>query len=131
MIYFPEDETKLCAKKTYLQIGGLEVLKSVNKFQIRKDTKYLQKLFDGKKVFSYPKPVEFIKKLIQNSCHNGDIVLDFFSGSATTAHAVMEINKEENRNLKYILVQLPELLEPKSARANKEKLVGLSNKSLK
>ncbi|MDY6018818.1 MAG: DNA methyltransferase [Anaerococcus sp.] len=58
--------------------------------------------------FTYPKGVEFIKKIIEHSSDKDSIILDFFSGSATTAHAVMQLNAEDGGNRKYILVQLPE-----------------------
>ena len=61
------------------------------------------------KIFDYSKPVDLIDYLIQRVCSNDDIVLDFFSGSATTAHAVMQLNAEDGGNRKYIMVQLPEL----------------------
>ena len=61
------------------------------------------------KVFETPKPIEFIRRMLQiSNVSDGDIVLDYFSGSATTAHAVMLNNKELNRNIKFILVQIPE-----------------------
>ena len=111
LIEFPEDNTRLCSKKTYLSKDRRDLLRSVYKFQTRKDTEMLENLF-GKKVFQYPKPVEFIKMLIDSSTgkNSNDIILDFFSGSATTAHAVMEVNKDGG-NRKCILVQLPEDLE--------------------
>ena len=64
------------------------------------------KLFDGEKIFDYPKPTTFIDKLIKYGAPNGGIVLDFFSGSATTAHSVMKTN-----NTSFIMVQLPENLQ--------------------
>lgn len=71
----------------------------------------LQDLMDGKNVFSYPKPVSLIKHLTNFVCKENDIVMDFFSGSATTAEAVMSFNDEKETNLKYILVQLQENLD--------------------
>ena len=68
-------------------------------------------LFEGEKVFDYPKPVNLIYKLIQYGAPNGGIVLDFFSGSGTTAHAVMKYNAENDADIKFILVQLPENLD--------------------
>ncbi len=65
----------------------------------------MKELF-GCKVFDNPKPVEYIKKIISLICDKNDIVLDFFSGSATTAHAVMDLNAKSKINLKYILVQI-------------------------
>jgi adenine-specific DNA-methyltransferase len=76
--------------------------------------KELNKLFDGKAVLDYPKPVNLIKRILQLSTKNSDIILDFFSGSATTAHAVMQLNAEDKGNRKYIMVQLPEPTDEKS-----------------
>lgn len=58
--------------------------------------------------FDYPKPVELLKILINSICQENDIVLDFFSGSATLAQAVMELNSKHKQNMKYILIQLSE-----------------------
>lgn len=71
----------------------------------------LNKLFDGVPVFSTPKPVKLLKKMIQisTSADSNDIVLDFFGGSAATAEAIIEQNKEDHGNRNFILVQLPEL----------------------
>ena len=77
-------------------------------------TQKLSKLFNGSKFFDYPKPVELIKRCIQLYSEKKDIILDFFSGSATTAHAVMELNSEDGGNRKFIMVQLPELCAEKS-----------------
>jgi adenine-specific DNA-methyltransferase len=71
-------------------------------------TEILKKLFDNKSIADYPKSVELIKKLIHLGTNSSDIILDFFAGSGTTAHAVMELNKEDSGNRKFILVQLPE-----------------------
>lgn len=65
-------------------------------------------------VFQYPKPVNFIKDLLKYSISSDSIILDFFSGSATTAHAVMQLNAEDGGNRKYIMVQLPEPINEKS-----------------
>ena len=72
-------------------------------------TMLLKKLFDNISVFDNPKPVEFIKRILQLATKKDSIVLDFFSGSATTAHSVMELNSEDNGNRRYILIQIPEL----------------------
>ena len=69
----------------------------------------LLNLFDGKSTFDTPKPVSLLKRFVEISNKNNDIVvLDFFSGSATTAHAVMELNAEDGGKRKFIMVQLPE-----------------------
>lgn len=68
----------------------------------------LKKLFDGKSIFDTPKPVELVYRIIYLSTNKDDIILDFFSGSSTTAHSVMKINAEDKGNRKFIMVQLPE-----------------------
>ena len=68
----------------------------------------------GTKVFSFPKPSALIKYLISTSTEKNDLVLDFFSGSATTAHAVMQMNAEDGGHRKFIMVQLPEKTDEKS-----------------
>lgn len=76
-------------------------------------TKEITGLFNNK-VFSYPKPSALIKFLISTNTKDDDIILDFFSGSATTAHAVMKLNAEDGGNRRFICVQLPELCDEKS-----------------
>ncbi|HEM6378499.1 TPA: site-specific DNA-methyltransferase [Streptococcus suis] len=68
-------------------------------------------LFDQKKVFDYPKPVEFIKRLIQYGAPEGGLILDFFAGSGTTAHAVMQFVTDKKVSANYIVVQLDEDLD--------------------
>ena len=74
----------------------------------------LKKLFDGKAFFDYPKSVDLIKRCLQLYTDNNCYVLDFFSGSATTAHAVMQLNAEDGGHRKFIMVQLPEKTDEKS-----------------
>ncbi len=76
-------------------------------------TKEVTNLFDGK-IFSFPKPSSLIKFLLNIINSRDSLVLDFFSGSATTAHAVMQLNAEDGGNRKFIMVQLPEKTDPKS-----------------
>lgn len=78
-------------------------------------TKEVMKLFGGQVVFDTPKPISLLLKLIDlaNTKEN-DIILDFFSGSATTAHAVMQLNAEDGGHRKFIMVQLPEACGEKS-----------------
>ena len=85
---------------------------TINDYMNQVATKELSQLMD-KNVFSYPKPVEFIKKILKSSTNNGDIVLDFFSGSATTAHAVLELNKDIKEKINFILIQIPDSIEKK------------------
>ncbi len=74
----------------------------------------LKNLFDGKVVFNNPKSVNFLKMAFRFITVENDIILDFFGGSGTTGQAVMELNREENINRKFILVQIPEATDPKS-----------------
>ena len=77
-------------------------------------TREVKHLFDDNKYFDFPKPVSYIKQMLMVSTKNEDIVLDFFSGSATTAHAVMQLNAEDGGKRKFIMVQLPEATDEKS-----------------
>lgn len=78
-------------------------------------TKELMKLFDGSAFFDTPKPVSLLSKLITlANVEENDIILDFFSGSTTTAHAVMQLNAEDGGNRKFIMVQLEEKTDEKS-----------------
>ena len=74
-------------------------------------------LFNGKAVFETPKPVELIKHILSMTLGENVTVLDFFGGSSTTAHAVMQKNAEDGGNRKFILVQLPEECKPDSEAA--------------
>ena len=65
-------------------------------------------LFDGKMLFDYPKPVYLLRRIFEMINLEDDIILDFFSGSSTTAHAVMQMNAEDNGKRKFIMVQLAE-----------------------
>ena len=68
----------------------------------------------GKSLFDFPKPISLVKKLIEIASTEDAIILDFFSGSATTAHAVMKLNAEDGGHRKFIMVQLPEVTDEKS-----------------
>lgn len=91
--------------------------KDVNVDTTEQAGKLLTSLFDGIKVFEYPKPVDLLEYLINFLCEKNDIILDFFSGSATTAHAVMQLNAEDGGHRKFIMVQLPEACEEGSEAA--------------
>ncbi|MGI5838092.1 MAG: site-specific DNA-methyltransferase [bacterium] len=71
-------------------------------------TKEVQEIF-GRQVFSYPKSVDLIMQLLNQLTRGSDVIIDFFSGSATTAHAVMQLNAEDGSKRRFIMVQLPEL----------------------
>ena len=78
------------------------------KFISNKGTKELQDIL-GNGIFNFPKPVALIKQILAIATSSNSIILDFFSGSSTSAHAVMQQNVEDNGNRKFIMVQLPEL----------------------
>ena len=76
-------------------------------------TRELRDIFNGA-VFTSPKPIKYITRYLHIGMNQNDIILDFFSGSATTAHAVMQLNAEDGGNRKFIMVQLPEETDEKS-----------------
>ena len=80
----------------------------------KKATRDVRDVFDSKKVFDFPKPIGFLKKAISIGANSDSIIFDFFSGSATTAHAVMQLNAEDGGHRKFIMVQLPEATVEKS-----------------
>lgn len=71
-------------------------------------TSAVKVLFDGDKIFDNPKPVQLLKDLVQIGSNKDSIIIDFFSGSGTTAHAIMSLNSEDDGARKWIMVQLPE-----------------------
>lgn len=78
-------------------------------------TKEIKSLFtDAPNIFDFPKPTRLLKRMVSIASNKDDIILDFFSGSATTAHAVMQLNAEDGGKRRFILVQLPELCDEKS-----------------
>ena len=80
----------------------------------KKATRDIRKLFTSKKVFDFPKPIGVIQQAVKIGSDEDSIVIDFFSGSATTAHAVMQLNAEDKGKRKFIMVQIPELTDKKS-----------------
>lgn len=115
-IHFGVDETKVPCLKRYLKETEYEVVSSVFYKDGRGASKRLEQLMECV-CFDFPKDEDIIKKFVTlvTSYNNSDsIILDFFSGSATTAHAVMKLNAEDGGNRKYIMVQLPELTDEKS-----------------
>jgi adenine-specific DNA-methyltransferase len=111
-IIFPQKPDGRPRRKKYLndlesEFTGLSsILETVFNTQ---GTRELRAIFDDKEYFDFPKPVELIKILIeQGTVHHNDIILDFFSGSSTTAQAVLELNGQSNVSRKFLMVQLPE-----------------------
>lgn len=104
-------------RKNYA-LGAKKMLKTIfndKDFYTEKGQIAFSELFNTKeKIFQSPKSKELLKTLILTTCKKDDLILDFFSGSATTAHAVMQLNAEDGGNRKFIMVQLPELTDEKS-----------------
>lgn len=115
-VVFGKDETTVPRIRMNLFEADKEVMRSVHFSYAQTATNEFTKIFDGKRIFDNPKSVADIKKLIEyvTTKNGGDVVLDFFSGSATTAHAVMQLNAEDDGNRKFIMVQLPEETDGKS-----------------
>lgn len=99
------------------EIKDKDKLKRIKRWEIgttESGTKGLKEIFNGITLFDYPKPWTLVKYLIEIATNKNSIILDFFSGSATTAHAVMQLNAEDGGNRKFIMVQLPEKCDEKS-----------------
>ena len=112
MIWYGDDKTPP-REKSYLTDEADSVFDNYLYIDTSVDKKMLDSLF-GASVFEFPKPVEMISTFLQLCTKDGDIILDFFSGSATTAHAVIQLNAEDGGNRKFIMVQLPEETDEKS-----------------
>lgn len=122
-VEFGKDENTVPTLKSYLKDREYSVPYSVFYKDGRAASKRLATLM-GDKVFENPKDEEIIQRIIQFcSTNNGDIVLDFFSGSATTAHALFLANVEQNMHRKFILVQLPEPIDPQRETSEKARKV--------
>lgn len=120
---FGKDETYVPTLKSYLKDREYTVPYSVFYKDGRASSKRLATLM-GDKVFENPKDEEIIQRLIEMcGTDDGDIVMDFFSGSATTAHAVFLANLHQNKRRKFILVQLPETIDPSKSTAERSKKV--------
>ena len=91
-----------------------EQLKSMIYEDNRAETKLLSDLFDGKKVFDNPKPHKVLARIIDFVSDENDIILDFFSGSASSAHSILKLNADDGGKRKFIMVQLPEETDEKS-----------------
>lgn len=98
-----EDQNRYQRNKSFL-----------DEFQNSTGTKVLNSLFEYSGIFDNPKPIKFLEWCLNLCTSSSSIILDFFSGSATTAHAVMQLNAEDGGNRKYIMVQLPEVCDEKS-----------------
>lgn len=110
LIIFGKDETTQPRRKYFLKDNMYDNVSSLLYYG-GSDDELLSALGI---IFDTPKPIYVAKKLIQSVCKQNDLILDFFAGSATTAHAVMKLNAEDGGNRKFIMVQLPEATDEKS-----------------
>lgn len=108
-----QDDDKLPILKRYLHDNEFQLLDTVF-YKDRRGARLRLRNLMGKEVFDFPKDELVLANLIDAFASETDIILDFFSGSATTAHAVMKLNAEDGGNRKFIMVQLPELTDEKS-----------------
>lgn len=115
-LYFGSDGNSAPRKKVFENLENAyymtSILRCVGTSGSAKDE--LVTLFNNRELFETPKPTKLLKELIRAVSGNNDTILDFFSGSATTAHAVMQLNAEDGGNRKFIMVQLPEETDAKS-----------------
>ena len=109
--YFKENG-RLYSKKEMSTLSIKSVLKDIPDTQIARVE--MENLLGSQDIFPYPKPTELIKTLIKLSTKDNDIVMDFFSGAATTAHSILRQNAEDLMNRRFILVQLPEICDEKT-----------------
>lgn len=122
-VMFGVDENAVPCLKSYLKDREYSVPYSVFYKDGRASSKRLANLM-GDKVFENPKDEEIVSRLIEFICSDkNSIVLDFFSGSATTAHSVFLSNYKMDSNIRFILVQLPEIIDPTKANSDKSKKV--------
>lgn len=113
-IWFSKDENTQPSSITYLDEVESFLLRSI--ISTKSDGGIeLEKIFDGKSYFSYPKPSSLIQMLLNSiETNDNDIFLDFFAGSGTTGHSVFQLNQDFDSNKKFILVQVPEILNEKN-----------------
>lgn len=106
-MYVPEEETYSESGKVFYKNNGNKNSRSIWEYSSSNGTEEFVELF-GTKYFDNPKNIEMLMEIVNIAANQNSIILDFFSGSATTAHAVMQLNAEDGGNRRYIMVQLPE-----------------------
>lgn len=117
-IIFPTEPNRYPVRKEFFSEYSnpdKPVLTSLGLFSTKVGSEELKKLFNGVKVFDYPKPLRLMVELLRKTIGQKGVVLDFFSGSGTTAHAVMTLNAEDGGDRRFICIQRPEKCEPNSA----------------
>lgn len=134
-IRFPKNDNAKPVQIVYADEMANErspIFANLGRFDSETSTKQLIQLFEGKKLFDFPKPLDLIVFLVDQLTGPTDIVLDFFSGSATTAHAVMQLNAEDGGARRHIQVQLPEPT-PENSEARKagyETIAGVARRRM-
>ena len=117
-IWFGNDGKGVPRKKTYLADREGKTMwtwwPNTEVGHTQEATKEVAALFEQSGIMDFPKPLRYMKRIVHIASNEDSIVLDFFSGSATTAHAVMELNAEDGGKRKFIMVQLPENTDEKS-----------------
>jgi adenine-specific DNA-methyltransferase len=117
-VLFPADPTGTPRQKKFLDSYRNETKAAVTSLgwhSTEKATKSLMELFDGEKVFSFPKPLSLLEFFCTQLLGPDDVVLDIFAGSGTTGHAVANVNAADGGRRRFVLVQRPEPLDGQSA----------------
>lgn len=115
LVHFGKDHTVVPNNKTYLKNTEYQSLTSMKYKDGRVASNYLKSLFEIKGVFTNPKDYSILASFMKAiNVDKDDIVIDFFAGSGSTGEAVIRLNIEDNGNRKFILAQLPEIIDPKS-----------------
>lgn len=129
--FFFRENGRLYSKKEVSTLSVKSVLKNIPDTQIAR--KEIESLFGNQDIFSYPKTLELPKLLTKLVTDKDSIILDFFSGSATTAHAVMQLNADDGGHRKFIMVQLPEKTDEKSEayKANYENICEIGKERIR
>ncbi|MBQ3627129.1 MAG: site-specific DNA-methyltransferase, partial [Synergistaceae bacterium] len=131
-IWFGEDGNNVPRIKRFLSevkqgITPMTIWKYTDVGHSQDATKALKTIFDGQAVFSYPKPVDLIKRCLELYTDKNSIILDSFAGSGTTAHAVLNLNKLDNGKRKFILIELEDYADNITAERVKRVMQGYNN----
>ena len=111
LILFPDNQEGTPRQKKFIDSylnDTKAIVTSIGWYSTENSTKALMDLFGGKKMFDFPKPLELITFFVKQATRNEDILIDFFSGSATTAHAVLAQNVEDGGKRRFVMVQISE-----------------------
>lgn len=115
LILFPEKDDGVPRQKKFMDSYTNEtkaIVTNLGWHSTERATSELMQLFDGEKVFDFPKPLSLLEFLGGQALLDHDIVLDFFAGSGTTGQAVLGLNAKDDGNRRFVLVQMPELIDP-------------------